>query len=445
MSNQPSEPDSPPRVRFTIFDLSVVTAFLAVALSPISWLGEFYLMNLVPSLALVVLVGYALWKRSTVGAFVVVGAFLFLIVAVGGVIMFIPTATLNHTALTLVALLATLPWRGRQRVVAAACGLAFLVTYGSMLHGAYNRALRVDALRAAYPRQSIAELMRAAVATEADTAIAQGIPVGLNKAQDGDLTALEEEHDQSYWWRSRSGLLKRLQEDSYRRFVAASGFGVGRFLEGSLLGVEDEPPAAVGDRLPAAISTPFVTDALRDLHGFSRSNFLDPDRIGYVDSTGGVVGFTSHAFVRPPGVPRNASTYEDEARGSWRLLQLDLVSLLLHDEPVAYVSDKLPNMEELGVGVPTRGLDAFEREALPKLYRSSDLEVVETPTDEGTHIRMLGAIRAAASCAVCHPTQRGALLGAFSYELLELEGQDGKPLPDGAAPGGEQSTDQAGG
>jgi hypothetical protein len=91
---------------------------------------------------------------------------------------------------------------------------------------------------------------------------------------------------------------------------------------------------------------------------------------------------------------------------------LDLVGLLLHDEPRVYISEELPRMDKLR-GAPTRPLDAFERQALRTIEDGDDLVAVR----DGPVVRMLGAIRSTKQCLTCHGGERGDLLGAFSYTL----------------------------
>jgi len=88
------------------------------------------------------------------------------------------------------------------------------------------------------------------------------------------------------------------------------------------------------------------------------------------------------------------------------------VGLLLHAEPVVYVSEHLPRMDEQREA-PTRPLDRFEASALEGLRRGEDILVQET----AGNLRMLGAIRNAKQCIECHGGERGDLLGAFSYSL----------------------------
>ena len=68
------------------------------------------------------------------------------------------------------------------------------------------------------------------------------------------------------------------------------------------------------------------------------------------------------------------------------------MSLLLHDQPEVYVSDRLPEMKKTH-DTPTRPLDRFERFGLDELERGEDLFISEA----GDGLRMLGAVRSALS------------------------------------------------
>jgi hypothetical protein len=114
-----------------------------------------------------------------------------------------------------------------------------------------------------------------------------------------------------------------------------------------------------------------------------------------------VAGFQAHQFSAVPQPERR-----------WRLQHLDLVGLLLHVTPVAYVSAQLPRMDELRTA-PTRPLDVWEDAGLASLRSGQDLFVRETAHG----LRMLGAIRSVKQCLECHGGEPGTLLGAFSYTL----------------------------
>jgi hypothetical protein len=128
---------------------------------------------------------------------------------------------------------------------------------------------------------------------------------------------------------------------------------------------------------------------------------------GFIEDREHVKGFQAHHFHAMPSLKASPTQTQ-----RWRIQSLELVSLLKHEEPVAYLSKHLPRMDELR-DAPTRPLNPFEKSALSKLQKGDDLQT-ETTTNQ---IHMLGSIRALNQCLTCHRVQRGDLLGAFSYTL----------------------------
>ena len=147
------------------------------------------------------------------------------------------------------------------------------------------------------------------------------------------------------------------------------------------------------------------------MHDAGFQDFIDPDRIGFVMGRDHVAGFQSHRFTKLPAAPEQKA----QPRQQWQIIRLELVSLLKHEVPVAYVSENLPLMDELR-DAPTRPLDEFERRALDRLRLDEDLLIDDT----ANRIRMVGSLRAAKSCLDCHSVQRGDLLGALTYELVPV-------------------------
>ena len=90
----------------------------------------------------------------------------------------------------------------------------------------------------------------------------------------------------------------------------------------------------------------------------SVENFAFPRGWGYIKDRQHVAGFLSHRFSGVPEAeyPRGWST---KPGIRWTVRTLDLVGLLLHEQPVVYVSEHLPAMDELSEA-PTRPLDKFE-------------------------------------------------------------------------------------
>jgi hypothetical protein len=130
-------------------------------------------------------------------------------------------------------------------------------------------------------------------------------------------------------------------------------------------------------------------------------DFVSPAGFGYVKDRRHVAGFALHQFTRIPG-----------PWDRWKVQTVQLVSLLLHDKPVIYASDRLPQMSKVRDD-PTRPLDRFENLGLDTLRRGEDLFI--SRSKEG--LRMLGAVRSIRQCVTCHGGNRGDLLGAFSYNI----------------------------
>jgi len=145
---------------------------------------------------------------------------------------------------------------------------------------------------------------------------------------------------------------------------------------------------------------------------------------GLVAKTSHVAGFETHRVKLtdawsgnlPASVGQHSGDEtEMEEDTVWKINRIELIGLLMHDEPCAYQTENLPNMEELGTDTAkTRELNKFEAEAIEKL--KSDEEVLVRATLN--RILMVGAIRAQKSCLQCHASKVDDLLGAFSYEIL---------------------------
>jgi hypothetical protein len=216
--------------------------------------------------------------------------------------------------------------------------------------------------------------------------------------------------------RRRLAHLEQLHEHAVQVFINQPGFGVARMVRVSewtlKYGLRTDPPLPQpGTRSASSWSAstlelqpfrPQRRDSDKDLlwmHRNSVVDFANPKRFGFFKDRRHVAGFQVHQFSQVPasGAPGELQT-------------LDLVGLVVHDEPVAYVSDHLPRMDELREA-PTRPLNPFEATGLLVLRRGEDLFVRDTADS----IQVLGAIRSAKQCVSCHGGQRGDLLGAFSY------------------------------
>lgn len=234
------------------------------------------------------------------------------------------------------------------------------------------------------------------------------------------METLIEDKERSWPSSYRKTTLRQIHEDTVEVFVNQEGFGVARMVgvsEKSLKsGLHDEPPIPQPGTPSASPwlaeqlrKKPFgalfadVSGGLLSLHHDSIVDFINPAGFGYIKDRQHVAGFQEHHFSQAPAPER-----------PWKLQTLDLIGLVLHEKPTAYVSDHLPRMRELK-SAPRRDLDEFESAGLPTLQRGEDLFIRE----RGQERRMLGAIRASRQCLSCHEAKRGDLLGTFSYRMTK--------------------------
>jgi hypothetical protein len=355
--------------------------------------------------------------------------------AIAALLAIVAAVILKSRHVAIVLLLATtaagvffgVMWRGRSREMDALADKYSAVSIADRL--AYEA-------RGREPAVSNAPTAAAAVAADSDEpALPEPIEHELTRVE-GRMRELSTEN-----WRTRHRpyaleRLGRLHEQMVYRFTISEGFGVSRMLPGGVrreyieipelpnLAVPEtgepgyeEPPSVAGNgpaELAAAEGERTAApdrDELRTVHEAGVADFANPAGFGYVASREQVFGFQSHGFRTFPSLGGG-----NEAQASWRIASLELVSLLKHETPAAYVSKNLPRMDELAQA-PTRLLDEFETNALRQL-RSGEELVVE---DLAGELRMLGSLRAAKQCTECHAVQRGDLLGAFTYLLRRAD------------------------
>ena len=109
-----------------------------------------------------------------------------------------------------------------------------------------------------------------------------------------------------------------------------------------------------------------------------------PHGFGFIKDRWHVAGFESHGFSAVPG-----------PAGQWEVRNIELVSLLLHDQPEVYLSDRLPGDEENTRHAEHAPLDQFERFGLVRLERGEDLFIsaVGGRTADARRIRSPEAVR----------------------------------------------------
>lgn len=283
---------------------------------------------------------------------------------------------------------------------------ATLIAYGLSGILVFQSEREYSRLRAIFPYESM----------ESRLPIPQAVPGGvpLVPASSERLDRLEQKSEFRHFLSSyRTRQLESLHEHTVSLFINSPGFGVARMWYPSASGLaakrwRDPVPAQPGSRFASAWS-PGDLGRLDDadrvpLGGMLEASILDfvnPEGFGYFKDRRHVAGFEPHRFSAVP-----------EPAKRWKVQTLELVSLLLHDEPEVYESSHLPQMDRVH-DMRTRPLDRFESFGLEALRQGEDL--FATQGDEG--VRMLGAVRSFKQCLPCHGGERGALLGAFSYTL----------------------------
>jgi hypothetical protein len=330
----------------------------------------------------------------------------------------LPAVQLNGLLLVLVGLICWLVKAGPRLFLP--CSLAaFLVSHAVGAWVAVDRIRDQAELRKEYPSQSLANRLgyekKGFVGARADKA--------LSKLED----LVEDRIDAG--GSRRAFMLRMLHEGTVEDFINSPGFGVGRQIRPRRQYIElpeAEPiplPAASSDTAGVRTeddrnrpSPPSEADALdavpiqialQEMHQKSVIDFANPQGFGYVRDRDHVAGFQSHRFS---AMPKLDSAGPESRR--WRIDRLELASLLTHEEPVVYISEHLPRMDELREA-PTRPLTSFEKIALETLRQGENLKLEAGPD----RILMLGSIRALKQCMPCHSAKRWALLGAFSYVL----------------------------
>jgi hypothetical protein len=247
--------------------------------------------------------------------------------------------------------------------------------------------------------------------------IPKGKPITLAKplttAAAKRLDAQEVRFESAF--KERATLLQALHERTRRFFVQARGAGAERGLItdedvllnwGTRTSLVEQPgppadfPLSAGDQL----TTVAPEDDHHEHHGFASFLFLNPAGFGFIKNRRQVAGFEPHAFRGQPG--------QQSAGTRMKIDHVQLVGILMLEQPVVYLTDGLPSMEQVRQG-KTRGLDPFEEAGLRSLREGEDLFVAV----KGTTVRMLGALRATKQCLHCHDANRGDLLGALSYTL----------------------------
>jgi hypothetical protein len=355
----------------------------------------------------VVLIGLAhlaarkLPKRIRAELFVV-GGFFILFAPAGGFLL-LPANFFLYFALG-AALVAWWYRRNRGHNFRRYSAVAFASVYAVAIGIAgYFQFVNAE-FRSKYPIESMEERLQPSLVKA---------PPGFESSWSNVRLAAMEKDAQEANWKAfyREHVFREIHESTIQSFVNSPSFGVGRMIylpsDGVLRKYRTEAPPAQPGIYSSSTSTilPSVRDdaVLNSLHKSAILDFSNPLSFGMIESRNRVAGFQPHGFTKVP-TPDN----------SWKLQTIELLGVLLHPEPVVYLSARLPAMDELKV-TPTRPPDTFERAALQMLKKGDDLVTAEM--QDGGRMRMLGSLRNGTTCMKCHGGERGDLLGAFSYIL----------------------------
>ena len=215
--------------------------------------------------------------------------------------------------------------------------------------------------------------------------------------------------------------LKLLHDDQLTHFINSPGFGNNRMPHLHMFRFSKYAPPGrpvIPIKLDSGQYQIFegITNArLKDYHEQGVSDFVNPEGYGWVKEKQAVAGFHEHQFSQRPSIQWDGVS---ERRDRWNIVQLQLVSLMKHDPPMVYQSANLPRMGELK-DCAVRPLTSFESNGLASLHSGESPTIYTLRNDR--IVNMLGAIRTRKDCTDCHHVPEGTLLGAFSYELQEID------------------------
>jgi hypothetical protein len=352
-------------------------------------------LSLIVSAVLLIAVNIAVRGSHPVGATIVYSVTA--VLAPLCVVAALPTVLLQAVLLCAALLLLLIPNRGKRLYLPVSVAVT-LIAYGITTWYALEQNQQ---LRQRFPIESLEARLPARPPSSP--------PHLAETARFDDLEATLDLHVRVNLARHQHAL-RRLHEDRVGQFTNSFGFGVGRMAEFDDITIlmnsqRNRTPIPQPGRGPNASPPdkwePVAGSGFGTLHEASVLDFVNPAGFGVFENRRRVIGFQRHGFSEVPGPQER-----------WAVETIDLVGLLLRDEPLAYVSKNLPRMDELRAA-PTRPLDSFETQGLATLRKGEELFV----RGSETKVRMLGAIRSTKQCLDCHGGARGDLLGAFSYSL----------------------------
>src|SRR5262249_2272818 len=144
---------------------------------------------------------------------------------------------------------------------------------------------------------------------------------------------------------SRTYSLRWLHEQAVADFIDSPGFGISRGVRPRREYIElpevesitlpppaEEPPLTAATSPADALGSVPAEEVLREMHQASVIDFVNAQGFGFIKDREHVAGFQAHHFRALPQIKSPVATER------WRIQSLELISLLKHAEPVAYVS-----------------------------------------------------------------------------------------------------------
>ena len=271
---------------------------------------------------------------------------------------------------------------------------------------------RLEAIRATAPMESMAQRVPMPRRTGTIPVVAENLDLLEAKISDAYNNRIGDQIDHDRFAERRAYNLQLMHQQTTQDFINSEGNGFARMPQvaredwynsnSPIWQPESIDSNTLSSQFPDKAPVADWTTDLKQMHIDGLVNFINVRGFGYIKDREHVAGFRSHEFSALPKAE------------NLKIKRLDLIGLLMHEKPVAYVSEKLPRMSEL-VKAPTRGLSDFELAGLEALQKGEDLFVREIDSS----IYMVGAIRSVKQCLTCHGGERGDLLGAFSYRLTK--------------------------
>jgi Protein of unknown function (DUF3365) len=152
-----------------------------------------------------------------------------------------------------------------------------------------------------------------------------------------------------------------------------------------------------------------VINAPKPLESNDQGSIVEPEK-PKVDAKKPTKDKDSH-FTFQETVQKFLRGFPASETEQWNVRKVQLVGLTKNPKPVVYDAANVPGMKGVK-DIPTRELDAFEKQALEALQSGDNLKVDR----RGAEMRVLGPIYAGKQCLTCHD-KPGEMLGAFTYVL----------------------------